>query len=92
MNVDDKNYMPITEFSTVGLGCERGNNAYNYIQKTEAPMSSAYLSLFDQTWNDKSKLQDVTDEVIDSITACLQCKMLRILFILLHSIISSMNF
>ena len=69
MNVDDKNYMPITEFSTVGLGCERGNNAYNYIQKTEAPMSSAYLSLFDQLWNDKSKLQDVTDEVIDIITA-----------------------
>ena len=69
MNVDDKNYMPITEFSTVGLGCERGNNAYNYIQKTEAPMSSAYLSLFDQLWDDKSKLQDVTDEVIDSITA-----------------------
>lgn len=69
MNVDEKNYMPITEFSTVGLGCERGNNAYNYIQKTEAPMSSAYLSLFDQLWNDKSKLQDVTDEVIDSITA-----------------------
>lgn len=69
MNVDDKNYMPITEFSTVGLGCERGNNAYNYIQKTEAPMSSAYLSLFDQLWNDKSKLQDVTNEVIDSITA-----------------------
>ena len=69
MNVDDKNYMPITEFSTVGLGCERGNNAYNYIQKTEAPMSSAYLSLFDQLWNDKSKLQDVTDDVIDSITA-----------------------
>ena len=69
MNVDDKNYMPITEFSTVGLGCERGNNAYNYIQKTEAPMSSAYLSLFDQLWNDQSKLQDVTDEVIDSITA-----------------------
>lgn len=69
MNVDDKNYMPITEFSTVGLGCERGNNAYNYIQKTEAPMSSAYLLLFDQLWNDKSKLQDVTDEVIDSITA-----------------------
>lgn len=69
MNVDDKNYMPITEFSTVGLGSERGNNAYNYIQKTEAPTSSAYLSLFDQLWNDKSKLQDVTDEVIDSITA-----------------------
>ena len=68
MNVDDKNYMPITEFSTVGLGCERGNNAYNYIQKTEAPMSSDYLSLFEQLWNDKSKLQDVTNEVLENIT------------------------
>ena len=68
MNVDDKNYMPITEFSTVGLGCKRGNNAYNYIQKTEAPMSSAYLSLFEQLWNDKSKLQDVTNEVLENIT------------------------
>ena len=68
MNVDDKNYMPITEFSTVGLGCERGNNAYNYIQKTEAPMSSAYLSLFEELWNDKSKLQDVTNEVLENIT------------------------
>lgn len=43
MNVDDKNYMPISEFSTVGLGCERGNNAYNMIQKTESPISNAYL-------------------------------------------------
>ena len=68
MNVDDKNYMPITEFSTVGLGCERGNNAYNYIQKTEASMSSDYLSLFEQLWNDKSKLQDVTNEVLENIT------------------------
>ena len=68
MNVDDKNYMPITECSTVGLGCERGNNAYNYIQKTEASMSSDYLSLFEQLWNDKSKLQDVTNEVLENIT------------------------
>lgn len=69
INVDDKNYMPINEFSTVGLGCERGNNAYNIIQKTELPFSKIYLELFDQLWDDKTKLQDVTDEVIDSITA-----------------------
>ena len=69
INVDDKNYMPINEFSTVGLGCERGNNAYNIIQKTELPFSKIYLELFDQLWNDKTKLQDVTDEVIDNITA-----------------------
>ncbi len=69
INVDDKNYMPINEFSTVGLGCERGNNAYNIIQKTELPFSKIYLELFDQLWNDKTKLQDVTNEVIDNITA-----------------------
>lgn len=69
INVDDKNYMPINEFSTVGLGCERGNNAYNIIQKTELPFSKIYLELFDQVWDDKTKLQNVTDEVIDNITA-----------------------
>jgi len=68
MNVDDKSYMPINGFTTVDLGCERGNNAYYMVQKSESPMSQAYLQLFEQLWNDKDKLQDVTDEVIKSIT------------------------
>ena len=68
MNVDEKSYMPLGGFTTVDLGCERGNNAYYMIQKTDAPMSSAYLQLFEQIWNDEAKLQTVTDEVIDSIT------------------------
>ncbi len=69
INLDDKNYMPITGFTTVDLGCERGNNAYNMVQKTEAPFSTAYIDLFDNLWKDNSKLQEVTDEVIDNITA-----------------------
>lgn len=69
INLDDKSYMPFNEFTTVGLGCERGNNAYNYVNKLEAPLSSAYLSLFEQLWNDKNKLQDVTDEVLENITS-----------------------
>ena len=68
MNVDDKNYMPIMGFTTVDLGCERGNNAYNVVQKNEAPNSAYFLELFENLWNDKNKLQDVTEEVIDSIT------------------------
>lgn len=68
INVDDKNYMPINGFTTVDLGCERGNNVYSYIQKTEAPISNAYIDLFNNLWNDKNRLQDVTDEVIDNIT------------------------
>ncbi|MDO4219196.1 MAG: helicase-related protein [Synergistaceae bacterium] len=68
MNVDAQNYTPFDGFTTVDLGCERGNNAYCMIQKTEAPMSTAYLQLFDQIWNDNNKLQDVTDEVLENIT------------------------
>lgn len=69
INLDDKNYMPINGFTTVDLGCERGNNAYNMVQKIEAPFSTAYIDLFDNLWNDSSKLQEVTDEVIENITA-----------------------
>lgn len=68
INVDDKNYMPINGFTTVDLGCEKGNNAYSMIQKNAAPFSQAYIELFNTLWNDKSKLQDVTDEVIENIS------------------------
>lgn len=69
INVDNKNYMPINGFTTVDLGCERGNNAYNMVQKTDTPFSSAYIELFNNLWNDESKLQEVTEEVIENITA-----------------------
>lgn len=69
INLDNKNYMPVNGFTTVDLGCERGNNAYNIVQKTETPFSAAYIELFESLWNDSSKMQVVTDEVIDNITA-----------------------
>ena len=69
INVDDKNYMPVQGFTTVDLGCERGNNAYNMVQKTDAPFSTAYIDLFNTLWNDTSRMQVVTDEVIENITA-----------------------
>ena len=68
INLDDTSYSPISGFTTVDLGCEKGNNAYTMIQKAEAPMSQAYIDLFNQLWNDNSRLQVVTDEVIDSIS------------------------
>lgn len=68
INVDDKNYTPVNNFTTVDLGCERGNNVYNFVQKSDAPFSQAYLKLFDNLWNDTAKMQEVTDEVIDNIT------------------------
>lgn len=68
INVDDVNYMPVTGFTTVDLGCERGNNAYQFVQRTDAPMSQFYLNLFNQVWHDGEKLQVVTEQVLDNIT------------------------
>ena len=69
MSVDESSYMPINGFSTVDLGCERGNNAYYPVQKTEGFENGRYfLNLFDQIWSDSKKLQDVTDIVIQSIS------------------------
>ena len=68
LNVDDTSYSPINGFTTVDLGCERGNSAYTMIQKAEAPFSKAYIDLFNQIWNDNSRLQVVTEEIIDSIS------------------------
>ncbi len=68
INVDETNYMPVTGFTTVDLGCERGNNAYQFVQRTDMPMSQFYLNLFDQIWQDHEKLQIVTDKVLDNIT------------------------
>ncbi|SCG95694.1 ATP-dependent helicase HepA [uncultured Megasphaera sp.] len=70
MTVDESSYMPISGFTTVDLGCERGNNAYYSVQKTESYENGKYfINLFEQLWNDKKRLQDVTDIVIESITA-----------------------
>ena len=69
INVDNTNYMPISGFTTVDLGCEKGNNVYNFVHKSNAPISTTYINLFNELWNDKKRLQDVTDEVIDNITA-----------------------
>ena len=68
IHVDNTSYAPINEFSTVDLGCERGNNAYSMIQKMDAPFSQEYLRLFDELWNDKDRMQDVTDVVLDNIS------------------------
>ncbi|OYP35274.1 helicase [Prevotella sp. P5-126] len=68
INLDDISYSPINGFTTVDLGCEKGNAAYTMIQKAEAPFSKAYIDLFNQIWNDSGRLQVVTEEVIDSIS------------------------
>ena len=72
INVTNSNsattYMPINGFTTVDIGCERGNNTYNMINRFESPFADSYINLFESLWNDKNKLQDVTDIVIENMT------------------------
>lgn len=73
INVTNSNsattYMPINGFTTVDIGCERGNNTYNMVNRFESPFADTYINLFEGLWNDKNKLQDVTDIVIDNMTS-----------------------
>lgn len=61
-------YMPINGFTTVDLGCEKGNNIYSMITRLETPFAHEYFRIFNDIWRDSEKMQDVTAEVIDSIT------------------------
>lgn len=73
MTVDQSTYMPINGFTTVDLGCERGNNAYYFVQKTDSfENANRYIESFNELWNDSKKLQDVTDTIIENISATFQ--------------------
>lgn len=60
--------MPLNGFTTVDIGCERGNNSYNMVNRMEAPFSTQYMQLFETLWNDREKMQDVTDMIISNIS------------------------
>lgn len=66
--VDDVGYTPINNFTTVELGCEKGNAISTTIVKDKS-LAQTLLRDFNEIWNDKKVLQEVTDEVTDSITA-----------------------
>ena len=50
-------YMPLGGFTTVDIGCERGNNSYNMVNRLETPFSTQYLQLFENLWNDRESLK-----------------------------------
>ncbi len=68
MVVDEVGYTPINNFTTVELGCEKGNVISTTIVKDES-LAKTLLNDFNEIWADKKVLQEVTDEVVESITA-----------------------
>lgn len=65
--VDDAGYTPINGFTTVELGCEKGNAMNTTIVK-DASLAKTLLAGFNDIWSDSKLLQNVTDEIIDSIS------------------------
>lgn len=57
-------YTPLYGFTAVDLGYQQGNAVSNFINRIdEASLTTTYLQLFDQIWNDESRLKEVTDTI-----------------------------
>ena len=65
--VDDLGYTPVNNFTTVELGCEKGNVMSTMIVKDQS-LGKTLIQDFNEIWNNKAVLQDVTTEIIDSIS------------------------
>lgn len=80
-------YMPISGFTAVDLGYQRGDAFSNIVNKFEAPMTGAYLNLFDAIWHDQEKLEDVTEAICEHISSVYQENSPeRIYFFMLYNI------
>jgi len=68
-NGEEVAYTPFNSFTTADLGEDRGNNAYSTTTQLSAPMSRQFFDTFDSVWNDNDRLSDVTETVLENITA-----------------------
>ena len=81
-------FAPINGFTAVDLGYQQGNAVSNFVHKfDQQPFTGQYLQLFDQIWNDPTKLEDVTQLVISHIESVYhENSPERIYFIMLYNI------
>ncbi len=83
-------YMPLHGFTAVDMGYEKGNAVSNFVNRMdEQPLTATYMTLFDQIWNDKEKLEDVTEKLCEHIASIYQENSpQRIYFLMLYNIFS----
>jgi len=63
-------YLPLAGFTAVDLGYQQGNAVSNFVTKLDDPISTrTYFELFQQVWSDASRLQDVTAQICEHISA-----------------------
>ncbi|MFA5657454.1 MAG: ATP-dependent helicase, partial [Dysgonamonadaceae bacterium] len=61
-------YAPVNGFTTVDLGKEKGNQMFSLINRIAAPLSTQYLEVFNELWEDEERMQEVTDQVVEHIS------------------------
>ncbi|MDC1502489.1 helicase-related protein [Gammaproteobacteria bacterium] len=66
-------YMPLSGFTAVDLGYQKGDAVSNIVTKIDDPSHAAvYLDLFNQIWLDSEKVEDVTAAVCEHIESVYQ--------------------
>lgn len=61
-------YSPVDEFTTVGIGSEKGNCISMYSSKYTGSDTLQMSRLFDQIWNNKDLLNDVKEDILEKLT------------------------
>lgn len=81
-------FAPLNGFTAVDLGYQPGDAISNLVNRfDESGHTNTYLQLFDQIWDDSTKLQDVTDAICDHIESVYQENAPeRIYFLMLYNI------
>lgn len=63
-------YLPVNGFTTGELGYENDNALFHAITKIDDSASTTmFMKQFNEIWNDKEKLEDVTDRIVDYIAS-----------------------
>ena len=63
-------YLPLSGFTAVDLGYQRGDAVSNFVNKMDDPTSTTtYMHLFDQIWHDSAKVEDITAQVCEHLAA-----------------------
>ncbi|WP_400225338.1 helicase-related protein [Methanomethylophilus alvi] len=71
MNIEtgkDRCSYNINDFSTSGIGCDKGNMIYNNTLRLDAEESLGFFKTFESIWNDAERLEDVTKNIADSFS------------------------
>ncbi|MET3357768.1 UNVERIFIED_ORG: hypothetical protein ABIC58_001128 [Leuconostoc holzapfelii] len=71
-NVEDDVYAPFDEFTTAELGTTKGDKLFYNITKFENENTQQFVDAFEAVWHNPAYVDDVTNTVLDNITAAYQ--------------------